>query len=1197
MSDRKWTPEQQQAIEARNCSLLVAAAAGSGKTSVLVERIIERVLDPNENIDIDRLMVVTFTDAAASEMRERIGVAISQRMNALSFQTDTAFRKRLKRQLTLLNKATISTMHAFCSKLIRKNFNKIDLDPNFRVLDAIEADLLKEEAMELVLQQQYEGTKELQGLPLELFETLLDIYGGKKGDDSLKGLLLRIYKETSSNPFPKQWREESLRMFFPENLVQYQDDFSKSLWGSLLVQQLKQEVPDWIFRCKQAIQLCEEGENPAYIPVFQYRMQYFQSVLDALEQGWDCIKQAIYLYAPGRTPNKTPGCDENSLTRVKETLEEIKDAVELYQNNYFSKTSAENVAELTDCYEILQGLCVLVDDFTETYGEMKQQKCALDYDDLEHFALRILTEYPEVATELQNFYEEVYTDEYQDTNMTQETILRLVSRHAPQTPNLFMVGDIKQSIYGFRQARPDIFLKKYNTFSPELESEERIIRLYKNFRSRQDVIASVNYLFTKMMVKDVCGMAYTTEEYLNLGANYEVPMYDVACELLVTDSKTEIQNDEIEEKNKTELEAVMIGKRIQQLLEEAKGALQYKDIVILLRATKNKADVFAETLAKQGIPTFCDVNAGFYQSREGKVVLALLQIIDNPLQDIPLLAVLKSPIGGFSEDEIVRMRLINREKYLYYNLKALAEAGDEKAGSFLEQLQYFRTYAAEHLLSELISELYRKTDYYNYAGVFSDGAARQANLQKMQEEAVKYERQTGGGIFEFLAYVEKIKSSEGDLGGATLLGENDNVVRIMSIHKSKGLEFPVVFLANMDKGFNRRDFSGTVLMHQELGFGMSQFDRQYRIKYETTSKMAMKQKKNQELIAEEMRLLYVAMTRAKEKLILSGTIPKMQQKLQKYWSVLEHKDDMLPVRYVTKANSYFDFIVPLLLRHPDLKEARELAEIPNNPLTWRTPELEEETCHFYFSYVPKDMLDIENTMLADAPAKKEIIEMDDQVLKNEIEKRLATSYAFSQSAEIPAKISVSQLNQTQAVPQLLRQPQFMEGKRNKTAAEWGTIAHYILQHISLHDVSKESIQVLCRRQGLSEEEIQQFDWENILTFFAGPIGRRMCQAKNVYREKAFTMEVPAKQLFPNISNENQDAVLVQGVIDCYFEEADGIVILDYKTDRVLLGEEVIAAEKYRKQLELYKRAIETETKERVKETIIYFLQTGEYVVQ
>lgn len=1193
-----WTKEQQQAIEARDCSLLVAAAAGSGKTAVLVERIIQRVLDPKEEVDIDRLMVVTFTDAAASEMRERIGTAISNRMNALSFQEDAAFRKRLKRQLTLLNKATISTMHAFCSKLIRKNFNKIDLDPNFRVLDAIEADLLKEEALDFVLEEQYEGTKEIPGLSMEAFETLLDLYGGKQGDDSLKTLVLRVYEETSSNPFPKQWRETYAEAFSPVELEKCNGDFRNTVWGNLLTTQLQREVPEWIAQCKRAIQLCEEGENPAYVPAFQYHLQYFQTILDTIESAesnWDAIRQAVQAYSFDRFANKTKGCDEVLLQKVKEIAEEMKKAIGEYREEYFSKTTAENLDELSKSYTSLKGICLLVDAFTEVYAEMKQQKGAVDYDDLEHFALKILTEYPEVAKELQDFYEEVYTDEYQDTNMTQETILSLVTKRPPQKHNLFMVGDVKQSIYGFRQARPDIFLEKYHGFSKEEQAPKRLISLYKNFRSRKDVIGSVNYVFAKLMTKEVCGMDYTQEEYLYYGANYGEPSYDVACELLVTDRKEETEG-EAAERTKLELEGAMIGKRIQALLAEAKGALTYKDIVILLRATKGKAEVYSEALAQMGIPVFCDVNAGFYQSKEGKIILALLQIIDNPLQDIPFLAVLKSPIGGFSEDEIVQMRLLDRTRHLYYNLKAFAEAGSEKAEDFLAKLTAFRDFATEHDLSELLLELYGKTDYYNYAGVFPDGAQRQANLQKIYEEAVKYESQTGGGIFAFLSYVERIRSSEGDLGGATVLGENDNVVRIMSIHKSKGLEFPVVFLANMDKGFNRMDSNESVLMHQELGFGMDGFDRTYRVKYDTISKTVIKWKKNQEMIAEEIRLLYVAMTRAKEKLILCGMVSDLEKTLQRYWEVLSDKNDALPVHYALKAKSYFDLLLPVLLRHPDLQGAREAAEIPNSPFAWRVPQ-GEEVCQFSFCLMSKESLYDVAVGTGDETAPVAVTVAQDAAIAAEVAKRLSIRYDFSTSTEIPAKISVSQFNHKGDLPQILQQPRFMEGKRQRSAAEWGTITHYILQYIPLDAIDRETVQALCRKQGLTQEETAQFPWERITRFFESGVGQRMCQAIKVYREKPFTMEVPAGQLFTDLPAENPDTVLVQGIIDCYFEEPDGIVILDYKTDRVLPGGEEKAAEAYRMQLELYKRAVETETGRPVKEKIICFLQTGGFVVQ
>lgn len=1203
MAEVKWTEAQQAAIAARNCRLLVAAAAGSGKTAVLVERIIQRILDTETGVDIDRLMVVTYTEAAASEMRERLGAGLAKRMADLSFQADPKLRKRLKRQMTLLNKATISTMHAFCSKIIRKNFNKVELDPNFRVLDGVESDLLKEEAVEQLLEELYEGRKVLPGLSVEAFETLLDIYGGKQEDGGLKALILHVYQKTSANPFPKQWRDESVAALSPDALTQCGDDFGRTMWGQFVINQLRRELPYWIAQCRKAVEFCNDGENPAYIPTLTYLESFIQTVLDVLESEdgtWDDVQRAVQAYSVGKLSNKTPGCDAILQQKSKEIIDATKDAIDEYRDVYFAKNTEENIKELSEAYPVLQDFCRLVDAFVEVYGEKKRQKGGLDYDDLEHFALKLLTEFPEVAAEMQDFYEEVYIDEYQDANMTQETILSLVIKQKPEQYNLFMVGDIKQSIYGFRQARPDIFLGKYQTFSKQDGAAERLILLDKNFRSRNDVLGSVNYVFPRIMTKEVCGMDYTRAEYLYYGARYDEPSYDISCELLLSDTKEQV-NDEIPEKDKLEMEATMIGKRIQELLAEAGGTLQYKDIVILLRATKDKADVFQEVLAGMGVPVFCDINAGFYQSKEGKLILSLLQIIDNPLQDIPLLAVLKSPIGGFTENEIAKMRLQDRNRHLYYNVKSWAEAGNEKAAHFLEQLSAFRSFAVEHDLSELLLELYRKTDYYNYAGVFADGQQRQANLQKIYEEAVKYETQTGGGIFEFLAYVEKIRSGDGDLGGATVLGENDNVVRIMSIHKSKGLEFPVVFLANMEKRFNRMDSNESILMHQDLGFGVEVFDREYRLKCDTVSKFVLKSKKNQEMIAEEIRLLYVAMTRAKEKLILCGLVANVEKTFQKYWDVLSKEKPTLPFRYAMKANTYLDLLLPVVLRHPDLQNARDVAEITNNPLAFFYPG-QDEQCRFQFRLISKEELCVAATV-ADDDSDNAITEWKDSEatppdvsIAAEVDKRLSATYAFTEATDLPAKISVSQLNHKDDLPQTLQQPHFMEGKRERSAAEWGTITHYILQYIPLDDVRKETVQALCRKQGLTEEEAEQFPWERIADFFQSGVGKRMRNALRVYREKPFTMEVPASQLFAE-ATESQDTVLVQGIIDCYFEEADGVVILDYKTDRVLPGKAKEAAEAYRLQLELYKSAVEAELGKTVKEKMICFLQTGEFVIQ
>ena len=1067
MAGVKWTNEQLNAITRRNSSLLVAAAAGSGKTAVLVERIIRRILDPDENVDIDRLVIVTFTEAAASQMRERIAKTISDKINDLT-KEDVELKKRLKRQLTLLNNATIATMHSFCLKIIKKNFNKINIDPNFRIMDAAEASILKSETAEKIINEKFES-EEID----EEFEKIAEIYGTVDGGNGLKNIILSIYDFASSAPFPQKWLECQL-------------------------EKLKQD--------------------------------------------------------------------------------------KIYPN--------------------LKALCDVVMYFSNEYDEVKRKKRCIDYDDLEHFALHILEENPDISDWMTGHYIEIYTDEYQDTNMTQETILSYITKKEPDDSNLFMVGDVKQSIYGFRQARPDIFINKYNNFSKGL------IKLYKNFRSRKDIIGSVNYIFSSIMTKDICKLDYNKDEYLYYGANYPEPEWDVSCELLLTDSKDILQEQYADiDMKKVQIEASMIANRIVELIKDSSNGIDYKDIVILLRATKDRAEVFKETFANLKIPAFCDVNMGFYQSKEVKFIISMLRIIDNPIQDIPLLAALKSTVGGFDDDDIVRLRLIDKESGLYQNLLRLASEWD-KARDFVTVLSDIRRQAADVSLSELILKIYKITDYFNCAGIFEDGNRRQANLRKLYEEAVRYEEQSGGSIFDFLNYVDKIRQSSGDTGGAAVLGENDNVVRIMSIHKSKGLEFPVVFIANMDKKLNQKDLSQSIIMHPELGFGADYYDFDLRIKYETQTKIAIKEELNNELIAEEMRLLYVAMTRAKEKLIITGTIPGMEKTMEKYWNVLQDEqnaDGNLPSEYILNAKSYFDLIMPVLIRHPDLGLLRN--EIEEAQCGGLIEPCEDEECEFKIRiYNKNDIFQMyENTEISDDEndnndlkneAEESLCE-EDNFLADEIRRRLTYKYKYTHYVDLPVKISVSDIKKSGISVQLIKTPEFLKDTKRvteKNAAELGTAVHYILQHIDLKNINGQEIERLCVKRGLTSGDMKNINSKVILDFFAGDIGKRMLASSNIYREVPFTMAVTASEIY-DVFNDGEEAgekILVQGIIDCYFEEAGELVLLDYKTDKIEKGGAEIYAQKYKTQLDMYSKALEYETGLKVKEKIVCFLNFHEH---
>lgn len=1261
MSGVKWTNEQWDAITARDCNLLVAAAAGAGKTAVLVERIIKKITDEENPTDIDKLLVVTFTNAAATEMRERIADAISK---VLEEKPDSNY---IRRQLILLNKASIMTLHSFCTEVIRSNFQSLDIDPGFRIADETESTLMKLEALNEVFEEQYENENN------SAFFDLLDSFGGNRGDERLMDLVLELHSFVQSSPWPEEWLETMVNEF---NIVE-DKDFGATRWGRVLLSAVKIELEGIKNMMLQALEIIKsEPGLENYTDLFREETGYIEGLLSIFNRTdgnntWDTLYHFLNSIEFARLPRTGKDVDKSRQEQVKKCRDAMKESIKRLKEKVVTGTSRDLAEDLRRLYPRLRCLKNLVIDLMQKYAEIKKRREVLDFNDLEHLCLEILTRKDEtgdlapsdIALKYREKFAEILVDEYQDSNYVQELIIKAISKEDEGKPNIFMVGDVKQSIYRFRQARPELFLEKYNTYSLEKESPFRKILLYKNFRSRKSVVDAINYIFNQIMSVNVGELDYTDTEKLNAGAVYpDIPGdmfidHKTEIHLIQTDSdkNSSVQvydsEDDSDAKNEEEgiidniqTEARLIAKRIHKfLMSDEKGKyyavfdkakkeyrkVEFRDIVILLRTTKNWADVFVEELAAMGIPAFADTGSGFFKTIEVQVVLSLLQIIDNPLQDIPLLSVLRSPVCGFSSDELAEIRLAQRKGPIYHALKKYSDGrgkSSEKAKEFLDKLSKWRDLSFYLPTDELIWRLYIETGYYTFVGAMPQGEQRQANLRILFERARQFEETSYKGLFNFINFIDKLKSSRGDMGSAKILSENDNVVRIMSIHKSKGLEFPIVFLAGCGKKFNFQDMNRSILFHQELGFGPEVIDLNLRISYPSAAKLAIREKIKSETLSEEMRILYVALTRAREKLIITGAAPDLEKALATWKDTAQVKSCKLPDYEMVKARNFLDWIMPPVIRHKGLDAREKLfgdhfdGYLMEDSSQWQIELWNKKDVLSLSIY--EDRRDEANTDWLENQDLEQLSDnMTAEALSKEVERRLNWEYPYMYAADIPAKISVTELKRhiddtdENAVsyfkPVLVKKPMFLEEEKGLSAAEKGTILHFIMQHLDLERISgifnvaehpddsllediKYQVEKMVAKELLTRQQADSIDIRRIAKFLNSGLGQRLLKSKSVNREVPFNMEVPCSEIYSDITDNacKNETILLQGIIDCYFEEDDGIVLLDYKTDYVKQGMEHKIKENYRSQIEFYTRAIETITEKKVKEKYIYLFSSG-----
>ncbi|TFE31666.1 UvrD-helicase domain-containing protein [Cohnella luojiensis] len=1282
----RWTDEQWAAITADGSNLLVAAAAGSGKTAVLVERIISRIADEERPLDVDAMLVATFTKAAAAEMKERIRHALEE---ALERNPDS---RHLRRQIALLPRASVTTLHSFCLEIVEKYAPLIELDPGFRMANETEAELLRMDTLDELFEERYEIEGEAGALA-----SLADRFGGERSDEPLHRLVLELFEYAGSHPWPEYW----LRRMAAEFGKAQAEELLQSLWIKSLREDAVLLLQGTLHLLRGALRIAHEPGGPEpYIDTLFADIDGLEKVAVAFEAGnWEDWQAAVADISFGRLKAcKGDDYDIHLIERVKGLRDAAKKAAGRLSEEWLVRSPEQYASELRELAPAMEQLAELAVQFGERYEQAKREKGLLDFGDLEHYALRILRDpssTPEssmpslAALNFRERFSEIYLDEYQDTNEVQEAIVALIARKDPG--NVFMVGDVKQSIYRFRLAEPGLFLHKYKTYEAFTKSEEMTeasdadglrIDLARNFRSRREIVNAVNHVFRLIMREPVGEMNYDARAELIYGDGYpdanEPNPYSV--ELILLDTAATVSNsseetppgteaaetlgaegnenaasaeeglaEEVEDLESAQLEARCIAAEIRKLMGmegdglnpfmvfDGKAKLhrpvQYRDIVILLRAVTALAPAFLDELKAAGIPAYADLATGYFAATEVDIMLSLLSIIDNPHQDIPLAGVLRSPIGGFTAEQLARIRLARRTGSFWDALNAAAEGDEsnstaeetgnfegfrEALAAFARKLEEWRDYARREPLGDLLWMLYRETGYYDYAGGLPGGGQRQANLRALINRAVQYERSSRfRGLFRFLRFLGRMRDTGADLGAARALGESENVVRIVSIHRSKGLEFPVVFAAGLSRNFNRRDLNGAFLKHKQLGFGPRVVEGDTRVTYPTLPQLAIRRKLAAEMLAEEMRVLYVALTRPKEKLYLIGTSKDASKQWEQWSETAAMAEDALPTHSVAAAGKYLDWLgsaAVIASEFVDPARRWSCRIVPANVFTRQSAAAHEpkpDESQIWNAVLSRDKIDIVESAAArlvtqilsweykEASATQVAAKTSITALKNRLAPVDASeSEALSPQGLVP--FDESQPAEHNAATFSLRRPRFMSTRR-LTPAERGTAFHLVMQHLPVHEDLDESeiaemLDRLVEQRILSREQRSGIEAGVIAAFGRSMLYARMREASRVWREVPFTYGMDAARVYPGvIEPSNGETVIIQGVIDCLFAEDDGLVLVDYKTDVLKGTDPDVAAEKHRFQVEKYSEAVQSILAMPVKEAYVYFFDGGHAV--
>lgn len=1258
-----WSDDQWRAIALSGGDMLVAAAAGSGKTAVLVERIIRKLTDREQPLSVDRLLVATFTKAAAAEMRGRITEALEKEL------AKDPNNEYLNRQLAMLGRASITTLHSFCMEVIQRYYALIPLDPGFRIASESETALLRQEVLEELLEEKY-GSEPADSPFLEL----VDRFGGERSDAAVFTLVQRLYDFSRSHPWPDHWLREASSAFMAPDL----DALEHSAWVQSLLADTTLALGGAISLLSQAkaLALSPGGPEP-YAVTLEDDMYVVRLLQEAVNGGsWASLYDAFQGASFGKLkPVKKDQTDPEVQERVKALREEAKKTVTDLRTQLYGRPAEAFLREMHDMAPLLGALSGLVSDFGERYRLQKVSKGWLDFSDLEHYCLRILR-HPDsapgelrpsdAALEYRRQFDEVLLDEYQDTNTVQETIVRLIARENPG--NRFMVGDVKQSIYRFRLAEPGLFLEKYRTYGDDFGGAGLRIDLARNFRSRREVVDAVNLLFRQIMNESVAEISYDPRAELVYGEGFPpAAAEDYRPELLLIDRDTGSggssesvdrgesetmesgggdEEDEAALIEAVRLEARAIAARIRGMLGEGGEPLRiydkqlqamrpvaFRDMVILLRSTLVWAPAMIEELRVEGIPAYGELSQGYFQASEVETMLSLLQVIDNPLQDIPLAAVLRSPLYDFSEEELADIRLASPGGRYYEAVlartsagKAEASSGDGRGGGvgeapaiapgagaigtaaedalamklqvFLRQLEAWRSMARIGQLGDLIRDIYRETGYLEWVGGLPGGTQRQSNLQALLDRARQYEVSSSApGLFRFLRYVNRLRENGRDFGAPGDAGEQGDGVRIMTIHKSKGLEFPVVFVAGLSKPFNRQDLNVPFLMHKELGFGPKFVDADTRVSYPTLPNLAIRRRAQMELLAEEMRVLYVALTRPKDKLVLVSSVKNLVKSVEAWGGALAAGGEQLPDYLLARGRCYLDWIGPALIRHPSARELRQFAGLPetgpavlaDSPSEWHIAFVSARTAGqsggaeaAAASARAADPAQIK-ALLAGRPVAvltEEEGDVEAAALRAAVESRLSWTYPYAAASRIAAKTSVTEMKallalqeepardvfaeaelarereraEAEELPEFklhLRRPRFME-QRKLTPTERGTAYHTLMQHLPFDAepgiaAVQATLAGLVERQIMTAEQAAAIDAESIAGLLRSPLGELLRRADWVKREMPFSYGLPAAEASPQLGGLDVagagDAAQADAPAGAAIRELDGETVL------------------------------------------------------
>ena len=1274
-----WTTEQQQVIDLRNRNILVSAAAGSGKTAVLVERIVKIITDKNHPVDIDHLLIVTFTNAAAAEMRERIGNAIEKALD------EQPGNEHLLRQLTLIHNAQITTIDSFCLYVVRNHFHEIDLEPNFRIGDEGELKLLREDVLGRVLEQNYEE-------PSEAFSDFVEGYASGRTDVALNEMILQLYEFSRSYPWPEKW----LDSFVGAYRIETREELDRAEWLAPLTENICFVLKDCEQLLKQALAITQQDDGPdMYEKAVQSDLEKYEG-LSRLTSFCELSGELSDIKYDRLASSRGFEGDPDKLELVKSLREQAKDVVKKLCKQYFFCSPEMMIEQLERTEPMLEEVVRLTKQFADEFAAAKRRKNLVDFHDVEHFALQILVDEEtekakKTAEEFRDTFEEIMIDEYQDSNEVQETLLRSISREERGENNIFMVGDVKQSIYRFRLARPELFMKKYDSYSLE-ESTTQRIDLHKNFRSREEVLTCTNDIFYKIMARSLGNVEYDAEAALYPGASYPAiemkktagkeetaeeqtkqSIADFTPEILLADSNDELLED-TEFSDKKTLEAKIVAEEIRHLMktqpvtDKAAGELRaarYSDIVILLRSLSGWADSLVEVLNGNGIPAHTVSSTGYFSTVEVQTVLSMLRLLDNPRQDIPMAAVLRSPMAGLTDEELAVLRLEDGSVPFHEAVLELAEGlyeedgqkeisdseadseADQKQGrnadgkkeddiettahrkllKFYKKYKQLRQLVPDTPIHELIEIILRETGYGHYVAAMPAGNRRTANLNMLLEKAAAYEKTSYKGLFHFVRYIDELQKYDVDFGEADMVGENEDVVRIMSIHKSKGLEFPIVIVSGMGKNFNKQDTRSKMVLHPELGIGLDYMDGKKRIKSSTIAKKAIAKQIELENLGEELRVLYVALTRAKEKLILTGTLKDAAEKLEFYRQQANlSKAADRPLSYLTRegASGYLDWILPAVLSYGDKYPVRivEAAELvldevenqleKNENLTERIGEIEAADTQLVGQ--------LKQRFSQRYPYQVDVLRKNKYSVSELKHRAMREKFEAEQEETIPAFLEEPV---TPTIPLFIQRQGSVEQETANRGALRGTAVHRVMECYDF--ASEKSVQE--QMEAMEKEEKITADMRTLVKerivadFVSSETGKRMALAQRMgalYREKPFVMGFTEEELenygfgagaqmieneaqtenaqqeimSENVSQENhmheEDLTLIQGIIDVFWIEDDGITVLDYKTDRVDTAQELI--DRYATQLKLYADALErvfATRKLKVKEILIY----------